>query len=185
MVTAFSRAEHVIGLGSNLGDRLDTLRAATLRLASFSDLLAVSAVYASDAVGAPGPRFLNAALRVRSELEPRELLEALLATERFFGRERRERWGPRTLDLDWLFSTNGLVLDEPGLQVPHPRLTERTFALGPLLDVAPDARDPSTEQRYSDLFLRLGGPKIERVTEPAGLVDLREIIALGSRPALG
>lgn len=141
----------VIGLGSNMGDRLAHLREATARLGQHATVLATSPVYETAPVGGPPQgHFLNAALLVAFEGSPRALLDALLAIERSLGRIRLERWGPRTVDMDILW-VDGLVVDEPGLTVPHPRLTERAFALLPMLDVAPDARDPRTGVRYEAL----------------------------------
>lgn len=133
---------YVIGLGSNLGDREANLIAAEQLLASREgvEVEARSALYATSAVGPSQPDYLNAALRIRTELAPRELLEVLLDAERHLGRVRNERWGPRTIDLDILYWTAGSV-DEPGLRVPHPRLAERSFAVAPLLDVAPELAD--------------------------------------------
>jgi 2-amino-4-hydroxy-6-hydroxymethyldihydropteridine diphosphokinase len=76
------------------------------------------------------------------------LLDDLLSIEAVLGRIRRERWGPRTIDLDLLW-IDGLVVDHPRLAVPHPRLRERAFAVVPLLDVAPDARDPTTDEPFA------------------------------------
>jgi 2-amino-4-hydroxy-6-hydroxymethyldihydropteridine diphosphokinase len=102
------------------------------------EVVAVSALRETDPVGVVDqPRFLNGAVAVETTLAPRELLDALLATERELGRVRGvERWAPRTLDLD-LLVYGDLVVDEPGLHVPHPRLHERRFALEPLAELDP------------------------------------------------
>ncbi len=138
----------VIGLGSNLGDRLATLREAVRRIEALARVTARSRVYETAPVGGPeqGP-FLNAAVLVTWEGEPVALMEALLGIERSTGRVRDVRWGPRTIDLDVLW-IEGLVVDEPTLRAPHPSLKERAFAVAPLLDVAPDARDPRTGEPY-------------------------------------
>jgi 2-amino-4-hydroxy-6-hydroxymethyldihydropteridine diphosphokinase len=133
----------VVGLGSNLGDRRAILRLAVERLASRSRVTAVSPVYESPPLGPPQPAYLNAAVRLEWPGSSFELLAALLAIEASLGRARRVRWGPRTLDLDILW-IDGVALDTPELTVPHPGLTQRAFALVPLLDVAPGARHPST-----------------------------------------
>jgi len=112
------------------------------------EALASSRLYATAPVGPPQPDYLNAAILVECTQEPAALLQALLSIEAELGRVRAERWGPRVIDLDVLWGP-GLVVDEPALVVPHPRLTERDFALLPLLDVAPDARDPRTGARYA------------------------------------
>ena len=140
----------VLGLGSNLGDRLEFLRAAARKLQQHAQITGVSALYETDPVGPQQPDYLNAALRLQSDLIPGQLLELLLGVERALGRERLERWGPRTLDLDLLFIT-GQAVDMPGLVVPHRELTRRAFALLPLLDVMPDAADPTTGERYADV----------------------------------
>lgn len=144
---------YVIGLGANLGERLATLRSAVEALSRLGKLVAVSQVYETAAVGPPQPDYLNAAVLLEARLEPRALLTELLAVERHHGRVRLERWGPRTLDLDLLWAGE-VTLDTPELTVPHPGLASRPFALMPLLDVAPDARDPRSGQAYVD---RLGG----------------------------
>jgi len=138
----------VIGLGSNLGDRRGYLAGAVRGMGELGVVAAVSALYESPPFGPPQPDYLNAALRLRTDLSPAELLAGLLMLERRAGRERGVRWGARTLDLDilWIF---GKSVQEPGLVVPHPELGRRAFALLPLLDVAPDATDPSTAMRYA------------------------------------
>lgn len=126
-----------IGLGANLGDREATIRRA-LQLLERDDtaVVAVSTLRETEPVGyRDQPRFLNGAAALRTELEPRELLELLLTVERELGRDRSgPRFGPRTIDLDLLLY-EGRVVSEPGLDVPHPRLHERAFALEPLLEL--------------------------------------------------
>jgi 2-amino-4-hydroxy-6-hydroxymethyldihydropteridine diphosphokinase len=137
-----------IGLGANLGDRLGTMREAVERIARIAKVVARSTVWETAPVGGPPqPDFLNAAVLVEWEREPVELLEKLLAIEAELGRVRGVPNGPRTIDLDVLW-IEGHVVDEPGLTVPHPRLHLRTFALAPLLEVAPTACDPRTGRRY-------------------------------------
>ncbi|MCY7313778.1 MAG: 2-amino-4-hydroxy-6-hydroxymethyldihydropteridine diphosphokinase [Pseudoxanthomonas sp.] len=135
-----------IGLGGNLGDAAGTLRSALLALERIprSRLVSASRLFRTPAWGRQQqPDFINAAAHLETSLPPRELLEALLAIEREFGRERdpAQRWGPRTLDLDLLLYAQ-TVMDEPGLRLPHPHLHERAFALLPLLEVAPDLHIP-------------------------------------------
>jgi 2-amino-4-hydroxy-6-hydroxymethyldihydropteridine diphosphokinase len=137
----------VVGLGANLGDRLATLRAAVGDLSQVTRVLTTSRVYESAPVGPSQPDYLNAAVLVAWDGTALELLDALLAIEQRHGRVRGERWGPRTLDLDVLW-IDGVVVDEPRLRIPHPHLAERAFAVVPLLDVAPDARDPRTGAPY-------------------------------------
>jgi 2-amino-4-hydroxy-6-hydroxymethyldihydropteridine diphosphokinase len=137
----------VVGLGSNLGDRRATLAQAVRSLDELGSLTAISSLYETAPIGPAQPDFLNAAVRLLTAHSPVALLQALLDLERRAGRERRERWGPRTLDLDILW-IRALAVDEPGLTVPHAELVSRAFALLPLLDVAPDATDPRTGTAY-------------------------------------
>ena len=124
-----------IGLGSNLGDRQSTIEAA---ISALPGVVAVSRLRETEPVGVlDQPPFLNAAAALETTLSPRELLGTLLAIERELGRERRERWGPRTIDLDLLLYGDAVV-EEPGLTVPHPRLHERHFALEPLHELDPE-----------------------------------------------
>ena len=129
-----------IGIGSNLGERESTIRDALELLAADPELEveAVSSIRETDPVGVVDqPRFLNAAIRLATDLAPYPLLQRLLAVEQQLGRVRTgERYGPRTIDLDLLLYGDELV-DEPGLRVPHPRLAERRFVLEPLVELDP------------------------------------------------
>jgi 2-amino-4-hydroxy-6-hydroxymethyldihydropteridine diphosphokinase len=145
----------VVGLGSNLGERLASLRAAADALDAVVGVTvcARSSVVAMPPAGGPRqPDYLNAALLLEVTLGPKELLEQTQQVERALGRIRPDpvRWGPRTIDIDLLWSP-GLVLATPQLTLPHPRLAERPFALGPLLELAPDAADPITGVAYRSL----------------------------------
>lgn len=129
----------IVGLGSNLGSREAFLRVA-IRLLGAHDHITVCAVsppYVTPPLGPPQPDYLNAAVRITTELAPLALLAHLQRVEQTLGRVREVRWGPRTIDLDVLHAFEGPI-DEPGLTVPHPGLRERAFALAPLLDVAPE-----------------------------------------------
>jgi 2-amino-4-hydroxy-6-hydroxymethyldihydropteridine diphosphokinase len=134
----------IIGLGSNLGDRLENLRSSLRWLARLAGgTVTASPVYETEPVGPPQPRFLNAAALLEDRRHPRELLRGLLSIERELGRIRTERYGPRLIDLDILW-VEGVTCDEPALHVPHVALVDRAFALRPLLDLVPDAVDPRT-----------------------------------------
>ena len=130
-----------VGLGANLGDREGAIRAALAVLDARPDVavVAVSTLHETDPVGyLDQPRFLNGAAAIETVLSPRGLLENLLTVERRLGRVRGQgpRFGPRTIDLDLLLHGDE-VIDEPGLQIPHPRLQERRFALEPLAELDP------------------------------------------------
>jgi 2-amino-4-hydroxy-6-hydroxymethyldihydropteridine diphosphokinase len=146
-----------VGLGSNLGDRESYLRRAIelLREEPGIDVVAVSTVRETEPVDyLDQPRFLNAAALVETALAPRALLGRLLAVELALGRRREGvRFGPRTIDLDLLLYGDESV-EESGLVVPHPRLTERRFVLEPLYELDPDLVVPG-RGRVSDLLSAL------------------------------
>jgi 2-amino-4-hydroxy-6-hydroxymethyldihydropteridine diphosphokinase len=147
MVRAF------LGLGSNLGDRLANLAKAVELLGNRSGVVVLrsSRVYETEPVGPPQPDYLNAVIEVQTSLAPHALLDAGHDVEREMGRERGERWGPRVIDVDVL-TYGRQVIDEDGLQVPHPRMHERAFVLVPLLEL--DA-DPPLPGGRSAATLRL------------------------------
>ncbi len=135
-----------VGLGSNLGDREGTLKAAVERLRNVPEtrVLEVSSLRDTDPVGyLDQPRFLNGAVALETGLSARGLLDALLGLEEAFGRNRAAvpPHGPRTLDLDLLLYGDE-VIDEPGLEIPHPRLHERRFVLEPLAELNPSLEVP-------------------------------------------
>ncbi|RIL03040.1 MAG: 2-amino-4-hydroxy-6-hydroxymethyldihydropteridine diphosphokinase [Proteobacteria bacterium] len=174
--------EHVfVSIGTNLGDRAGHLAFALRRLGALpgTRLEALSPVYETDPVGPPpqGP-YLNAVASLRTRLAPRALLAALLGIERDAGRDRGVRNAARTLDLDVLLYGD-LVLDEPGLVVPHPRLAERAFVLEPLAALAPARVHPLLGETIAALA--------ERVRDPAAVrpwlgddAAWRASLALGS-----
>jgi 2-amino-4-hydroxy-6-hydroxymethyldihydropteridine diphosphokinase len=134
-----------VGLGSNLGDRKETLLRALELLAAEAGVAvtAVSAFRDTEPIGyADQPRFLNGVAAVDTELPARELLERLLRVERSLGRRRDgPRFGPRTVDLDLLLYGDATI-EEPGLSVPHPRLGDRRFVLEPLAELDPSLTLP-------------------------------------------
>jgi 2-amino-4-hydroxy-6-hydroxymethyldihydropteridine diphosphokinase len=143
-----------LSLGSNLGDRWAHLREA---VAGLPDVVAVSPVYETEPVGGPagqGP-FLNAVVELDTELSPRDLLEVARRLEAAAGRRRVEHHGPRTLDVDVLL-VGDVVVDEPDLVVPHPRMHERRFVLRPLADLAPDLLPEDAEERAAGAVRRVG-----------------------------
>jgi len=135
-----------VGLGSNLGDREATIRAAVTALGAADgvEVVAVSTLIDTAPVGVVDqPRFLNGVAALETGRSPRELLDLLLAVEARFGRDRAASpaKGPRTLDLDLLLH-GAAEIDEPGLRIPHPRLHERGFVLGPLAELDPALEVP-------------------------------------------
>jgi 2-amino-4-hydroxy-6-hydroxymethyldihydropteridine diphosphokinase len=150
-----------VGLGSNLGDRAAYLLLGLSALSRLPEtrLLRLSPVYETDPVGPPQPPYLNMVAELETELSPTGLLAEMLRIEKALGRERRERWGPRTLDLDLLLYGD-LVLEEAGLSVPHPRLHERAFVLVPLLDLLPEGRHPLLGQSFAELLASLDASSV-------------------------
>jgi 2-amino-4-hydroxy-6-hydroxymethyldihydropteridine diphosphokinase len=145
-----------IGLGANLGDAVATVKSALQALDALpgTRLVRASRLYQTPAWGKTDqPAFVNAAAIVETSLDARALLDAMLAIERDFGRDRAtdgsDRWGARTLDLDLLLYGDDTI-DEPGLRVPHPHLHERAFALVPLVEIAPELVIPG-HGRAADL----------------------------------
>ena len=133
-----------VALGSNIGDRREHLRFAVLNLPG---VRAMSGVYETDPVGGPdqGP-YLNMVVELETRLNPFELLEICRRIEAGAGRERKVRWGPRTLDVDVLLYGD-VRIESDELTVPHPRMWERRFVLAPLSDIAPGRLPADWEQR--------------------------------------
>lgn len=140
-----------LALGSNLGEKAENLGEAIERLAAFGEVLCVSSYYRTEPVGfAEQDWFLNAAILLRTRLEPRGLLEAALGIEQAMGRVRTRKNGPRLIDIDLLLWSD-LVLEEPGLTLPHPRLHERLFVMAPLAEIAPWLRHPLSGRTMTEL----------------------------------
>lgn len=134
--------EAALGLGGNLGDPVAAFAAALARLRAHAgvEVKAMSSVWRTAPWGKlDQPEFRNMAVLVETSLSAEALLALCLAIERESGRERRERWGPRTLDID-ILTYGGQTIERPGLQVPHPRIAERAFVLAPLAEIAPEIR---------------------------------------------
>ena len=162
--------EVFIGIGTNLGRRADTLIRATAELCEWVDVMCASRAYETDPVGLTNqPAFLNAVLKIQSDMGARALLDHLLAVEHRFGRIRAEKWGPRILDLDILLYGNE-VIQEEGLQVPHPHLHLRAFVLGPLCDLVPEGRHPTLDLSFAELFKAIGSSQGMRVIEGLSLL---------------
>ena len=154
-----------IGVGSNVGDRLAFCRKAVRGLDSADGITVtkVSSLYETAPLGGPPQRsFINLVARVETSLEARALLEACQKIEQRLGREPSDiRWGPRVVDLD-ILTFDDEKISEPDLEIPHARLTQRRFALIPLLEIDPAASDP------------WGTPYSEALDEAEGDVELLE-----------
>lgn len=154
-----------IGMGSNLAEPAEQLRSAVAAMARLpqSRLFGVSAFYQSDSLLPGQPRYTNAVAALDSALEPLDLLDALQAIENEQGRERLERWGPRTLDLDILLFGERLI-DEPRLKVPHYHMQERAFVLYPLAELAPADLRLADGRKLADMLEACPFVGLERLT---------------------
>jgi 2-amino-4-hydroxy-6-hydroxymethyldihydropteridine diphosphokinase len=146
--------EHVVylALGTNLGDRSANLQAAVAALPRMLNIERISPIYETPPWGLiEQPMFLNLVIEGRTSLDPRELLDGLKNLETQLGRVAGPRWGPRKIDLDILFFDD-LVIDLPGMTIPHPHLHERVFVLVPLVDIAPGLCHPVLHKTVSEIL---------------------------------
>ncbi|MFC6490490.1 2-amino-4-hydroxy-6-hydroxymethyldihydropteridine diphosphokinase [Nitratireductor sp. GCM10026969] len=166
MVAARNRA--FLGLGGNIGDPARAMAAALRELDASAEtrVVGVSALYRTPPWGKRDqPDFLNAVAAVETGLRPRDLLTFCLDIERELKRERRERWGPRPIDIDILFFGDERVAEE-GLEIPHPRMLERAFVLVPLAEIAPGlVVDGRTVAEHLE---RIDASGIDRITPDSG-----------------
>jgi len=140
-----------LSLGSNLGDRAENLQTAIAKLGDFGEVAAVSSFYETEPVELTAqPWFLNCAVKFETEKMPRQLISAILSLEQNMGRQRKQKKGPRTIDIDVLLFGSSII-EIPSLTVPHPRLHERRFVLEPLAEIAPDARHPVFKRTVREL----------------------------------
>lgn len=156
-----------VGLGSNVGDRLENLKRAVASMRSNGlKVTATSSVYETDPVGPPQPDFLNAAVEIDCDLPAAEIVSVLKRIEVTNGREQTQRWGPREIDLDLLLLGDQMV-SEQGVTVPHPELTNRPFALVPVLELDPDLELPSGEPL--EAFCETDPPGVRWFSDPASI----------------
>jgi len=158
-----------IGLGANLGDPRLQLEEALARLAGTEEIevVKVSSFYLNPPLGPPDqPWYVNAVAQVRTRLTPEELLRVLHRVEQELGRSRRERWGPRLIDLDLLLY-DGVILFGPDLQLPHPEMPHRSFVLMPLAEIAPQAWHPVMQKTAAELLTELDPQEREAVKKLA------------------
>lgn len=156
-----------IALGSNLGDRLEQLRAGIKLLERHPEIgvRAKSRIFETEPFGVNSAQgaYLNAAAKLETSLSAHELLNIMLEVERTKGRERKERWGARTLDLDILLYGSEII-SEPNLEIPHPRMLERSFVLAPLADIAANLEIPGRATSVQQAFEKLGSDGIWATT---------------------
>ena len=164
-----------LGLGSNLGDRAANLELAISGLAAAGvRVVRRSSLYATEPVGT-GPQhwFLNCVVEAATELMPRQLLRATQEVERGLGRRRSLRNAPRTVDIDILFYSASVV-SLPGLEIPHPRIAERRFALVPLREIAPGLRHPALRRTIAELLAETNDRSEVRRWHPSGATERAE-----------
>ena len=161
------KARAFIGAGANLDEPVRQIQRALDELEKSPGvrLGAVSSLYRTQPMGPIAqPPFINAVFSLECGMSPKDLLALLLSVEEKMGRIRRERWGPRVIDLDLLFYDDAIISGQ-GLEVPHPRLHERRFILTPLVEIAPDVVHPILKKSASDLLdaLPAEGPWVEKL----------------------
>ncbi len=140
-----------LSLGSNLGDRTAHLKTAIDHLRAFGEVVAVSSFYETEPVEfVAQPWFLNCVVKLDTEKMPKQLLAGILHLEHEMGRQRKQKKGPRTIDLDILLFGNSII-QSPGLNVPHPAMHERRFVLEPLAEIAPELRHPVLKKTIREL----------------------------------
>jgi 2-amino-4-hydroxy-6-hydroxymethyldihydropteridine diphosphokinase len=154
-----------LSLGSNLGDRVELLREAIGRLGELGGVVAVSSFYETEPVEVTDqPWFVNCAVALETSLEPEELMAALLGIERGMGRERVQKKGPRTIDIDVLLYGDAVVETE-AVKIPHPAMGERRFVLEPLAEIAGEARHPVVGKTVREMVRELGAGQVVRRVE--------------------
>jgi 2-amino-4-hydroxy-6-hydroxymethyldihydropteridine diphosphokinase len=151
--SAIIKKDCAIALGSNLGDSLTILNHAINNIANIPEieLTSRSTWHKTKPIGPPQPDYLNGCITIKTSLSPEDLLRHLLDIEQKFGRERKEKWGARTLDLDIILYGDQIIHSDT-LELPHPRIRERLFVLMPLTEIASNWVDPMTKLTVSQLL---------------------------------
>jgi 2-amino-4-hydroxy-6-hydroxymethyldihydropteridine diphosphokinase len=172
IVTAAADSAALLGLGTNLGDRTANLRAAIAGLADLGSVDGVSRVYESEPYGyVDQPRFLNMAVKLRTQLSPDALLSALKDLELRMGRTPTHRMGPRVIDIDILFYDD-VQLTAPGLHIPHYGAMDRAFVLAPLLDLDIGLRHPASGELLADRMIALNDTSLVPLGTAADVLHL-------------
>ena len=154
-----------IGIGSNLGNRIENCIRAVEEISNFARIISISSIYETEPVDREDqPDFINCAIGIETSLSPFDLLISLQSVENIIGRERIEKWGPRKIDLDIIFYDN-LLIETDELIIPHPRAHLRRFVLEPLFEIAPDFIHPNLKISVSELL--------------SNLKDMRRVIKVG------
>lgn len=170
-----------IGLGSNLGDRVASIKAALKMLADAEDVevARVSDLIETPPLGAANqPKFINAVAEIKTSLNPEDLLRVLLDIETSLGRQRQEKWSPRNIDLDLLLFGNKII-NRPGLTVPHPQMHLRSFVLKGLCQLNPELLHPVIKVPMNELAERLGGADFALNPDQPRLISIAGIIGVG------
>lgn len=145
----------ILSLGSNLGERHNNLKRALIELEKLGKIVSKSNIYETKPYGVfDQPNFLNMAVGIETELPPRKLLEKLKSIEKKLGRKETRKWGERIIDIDILFYDE-MIVDEPGLKIPHPQIQYREFVLKPLREICPDFVHPTLKKTVDELFQKL------------------------------
>jgi 2-amino-4-hydroxy-6-hydroxymethyldihydropteridine diphosphokinase len=153
-----------LSLGSNLGDRKHNLSEAIRRLHSLGRVVSVSSFYETEPMEfTDQPSFLNCAAALESAMQPGQLMAKLLHIEKEMGRQRIQKRGPRSIDIDMLLFDSAVV-NTPELTLPHPAMAQRRFVLEPLAEIAPDLRHPTLEKTVRLLLAELPeGQKVRKI----------------------
>ncbi|MFN0214806.1 MAG: 2-amino-4-hydroxy-6-hydroxymethyldihydropteridine diphosphokinase [Saprospiraceae bacterium] len=143
-----------LGLGSNVGNRGSNLHAAIALIEkNIGKVAKKSHVYETQPWGEPNQEpFYNQVLMINTTLDPREILDKISRLERELGREKKEKWGPRIIDIDILFYGKRVIRDK-GLEIPHPDLHKRAFVLVPMMEIAPEFEHPVLEKQIDELYM--------------------------------